>query len=73
MSNDITLKAEKVVIQFKQELTSNTLNNLNDADLERLATLIATALSEERMTNAKRVEAFAEQLKEGIHQVDLAL
>ncbi|MDX1810870.1 MAG: hypothetical protein R3240_02915 [Gammaproteobacteria bacterium] len=70
---DINDKANKLVDLFKSELSDKAMESLTTNDFNKLTGLFVSAISEERLANAKSVDALAEKMKEGAKQADINL
>lgn len=73
MNKEIAEKATKLINQFKKELNEQTLNNLSESDFNKLHELIVSAISAERVANARLIEELSGKLKESAAHVELDL
>ncbi len=73
MSSSIQEIAEKVVDNFKRELSVEASNSLSAADCDRLAGLIRNAISQDRENTSVQLVELAQKLKADIEHLDLGL
>ena len=73
MTDAIQSRADNVVRQFKDSLSSEVREGLSASDYDRLNAIVRGALSEQRNEAAEHIEKLARAMRAGVESPDLGL